>query len=32
MESICSNMDEAREFHTKWSKSDKQILDDLTYV
>ena len=31
---ICSNMDESRDYHTKWSKSDRErwILYDITYV
>ena len=31
---ICSNMDGAREYHTKWSKSDRerQVLYDITYM
>ena len=32
--SICSNMDEAKDCHTKWSKSDRgrQIAYDSTYM
>ena len=31
---ICSNMDGSREYHTKWSKSNRgrQILYDITYM
>ena len=31
---ICSNMDGPREYHTKWSKSDRerQIPYDITYM
>ena len=31
---ICNNMDEARDCRTKWSKSDKerQISYDITYM
>ena len=31
---ICSNMDESRDYHTKWSKSDRerQILYDMAYI
>ena len=31
---ICSNMDGTREYHTKWSKSEreKQIPYDITYM
>ena len=31
---ICSNMDGPRDYHTKWSKSDRegQISYDITYV
>ena len=31
---ICSNMDEPRDDHTKWSKSDKerQVSYDITYL
>ena len=31
---ICSNMDGPRDYHTKWSKSDRerQILYDITYM
>ena len=31
---ICSNMDGPRDYHTKWSKSDRerQILYDITYI
>ena len=31
---ICSNMDGPRDYHTKWSKSDRerQILYDVTYM
>ena len=31
---ICSNMDGLREYHTKWSKSDRerQTLHDVTYM
>ena len=31
---ICSNMDGARDYHTKWSKSDRerQISYDITYM
>ena len=31
---ICSNMDGAREYHTKWSQSDRerQISHDITYM
>ena len=32
--SICSNMDEPRDYHTKWSKPDRerQISYDITYM
>ena len=31
---ICSNMDGPSDYHTKWSKSDRerQILCDITYM
>ena len=31
---ICSNMDGPRDYHTKWSKSDRerQILYDIAYT
>ena len=31
---ICSNMDGPRDYHTKWSKSDRvrQILYDITHM
>ena len=31
---ICSNMDGPRDYHTKWSKSDRgrQLLYDITYI
>ena len=31
---ICSNMDAPRDYHTKWSKSDRerQIPYDITYM
>ena len=31
---ICSNLDGPRDYHTKWSKSDRerQILYDITYM
>ena len=31
---ICSNMDRPRDYHTKWSKSDRgrQISYDITYT
>ena len=31
---ICSNMDESRDCHTKWSKSDReeQMSYDITYM
>ena len=31
---ICSNMDGTREYHTKWSKSERerQIAYDITYM
>ena len=31
---ICSNMDVPRDYHAKWSKSDRerQILYDITYM
>ena len=31
---ICSNMDGPRDYHTKWSKSDRerQIPYDITYI
>ena len=31
---ICSNMDEPRDYHTKWSKPDRerQIPYDITYM
>ena len=31
---ICSNMDGPRDYHTKWSKSDRerQISYDITYI
>ena len=32
--SICSNMDGPRDYHTKWSKSgrERQISHDITYM
>ena len=32
--SICSNMDVSRDYHTKWSKSERerQISYDITYM
>ena len=34
MNAICSNMDETRDSHTKWNKSDRerQIPYDITYM
>ena len=31
---LCSNMDGPRDYHTKWSKSDRegQISQDITYM
>ena len=29
---ICNNMDGPRDYHTKWSKSERQTLDDITYM
>ena len=31
---ICSNMDEPRDYHTKWGKLDRErwILHDITHV
>ena len=29
---ICSNMDGPRAFHTEWSKSDREISYDITYM
>ena len=31
---VCSNVDGPRDYHTKWSKSDRerQILYDITYI
>ena len=29
---ICSNMDATRDYHTKWSKSEGQIPYDITYT
>ena len=29
---ICSNVDETRDYHTKWSKSEKEISYDITYM
>ena len=29
---ICSNMDRPRHFHIKWSKSERQIAYDITYM
>ena len=29
---ICSNMDASRDYHTKWSKSERQIPYDITYM
>ena len=29
---ICSNMDGPRDYHTKWSKSDRSISYDISYV
>ena len=31
---ICSNMDESRDYHTKWSKPnrERQISYDITYM
>ena len=33
-DTICSNMDEPRDYHTKWSKSDRerQIPYDVAYM
>ena len=33
-DAICSNMDGPRDYHTKWSKSDRerQISYDITYM
>ena len=33
-DAICSNMDGPRDYHTKWSKSERerQILYDITYM
>ena len=33
-DAICSNMDRPREYHSKWSKSDRgaQILYSITYM
>ena len=29
---ICSNMDGPRNYHTKWSKSERKITNDITYM
>ena len=29
---VCSNMDATRDYHNKWSKSERQILYDITYM
>ena len=29
---ICSNMDGPRDYHTNWSKSERQISYDITYM
>ena len=29
---ICSNMDGTRDYHTKWSKSEKDKYYDITYL
>ena len=29
---ICSNMDATRDYHTNWSKSERQIPYDITYM
>ena len=29
---ICSNMDGPRDGHSKWSKSERQIAYDITYM
>ena len=29
---ICINMDAIRDYYTKWSKSERQILYDITYM
>ena len=29
---ICSNISGTRDYHTKWSKSEKQISHDIAYI
>ena len=29
---ICNNMDATRDYHTKWSNSERQIPYDITYT
>ena len=29
---ICSNIEGPRDYHTKWSKSERQIPYDITYM
>ena len=29
---ICSNMEATSDYHTKWSKSEKKIPHDITYM
>ena len=29
---ICSNMNEPRDYHTKWNKRERQITCDITYM
>ena len=29
---ICSNMDGTRDYHTEWSKSEKEVSYDITYM
>ena len=29
---ICSNIDGSRDYHTKWSKSKRRTLSDITYM
>ena len=29
---ICSNIDGPRDYHTKWSKSERKIPHDITYM
>ena len=29
---ICSNMDGPRDYHTKWSQTERQILYDIIHI